>query len=214
VAKEKNYIMRTATDVQKSAYEIGTVQEARQLVRRAFDGKKGKMLPEVFTCKKQFVVAAVTDANNTGYQTLTTVSPMIKTQLIHEKKGEMIAKQISEKIKQNADLNSLAATLGAEVKQATAVNFVSQNLGEAGAQEPAVIGKISSMKPNQISTPVIGNSGVYVVEVTNQTNSVAAFNLPQTISGIEIQKNYYLPYMVWQYMIRNAQTEDNRLNFY
>ncbi|MCL1867793.1 MAG: SurA N-terminal domain-containing protein [Paludibacter sp.] len=213
-AKAKNYIVRTANDVLKSAYQIGTVQEARQVVRRAFENKKGKVLPEVFQCKNQYVVVAVADANNTGYQTLATATPMIKAQLIREKKGDMIAKQIAEKMKQNTDLNSLAAALSVDVKQAAAVNFTSQSLGEAGLQEPAVIGKISALKPNQISTPVIGNSGVYVVQVTNQTDSTAVFNQVQTIQGIEMQRNYYLPYMVWQYMLHNAKIDDNRLNFY
>ena len=213
-AKAKNYIMRTANDVLKSAYEIGTLKDARQLVRRAFDSKKGKVLPEVFTCKNQYVVAAVTDANNTGFQSLASVTPMIKAQLIRERKGDIIAKQISEKMKQNNELASLAAALGVEVKQAMAVNFASATLGEAGAQEPAVIGKISAMKLNQISTPVVGNSGVYVVKVINQKDSVPPFNLAQTIQTIEMQKGYYVPYMIWQTMIRNAKIEDNRLNFY
>lgn len=213
-AKAKNYIVRTASDVLKSAYEIGTVQDARQLVRRAFESKKGKVLQEVFTCRNQYVVATVTDVNNTGYQSLATVTPTIKAQLLRQRKGEMMAEQLSQKMKQNTDLTSLAATLSVDLKQAAAVNFASRTLGETGAQEPAVIGKISTLKPNQISSPVAGNSGVYVVQVTNQNDSVPEFNLAQTVTGIEMQKSYYIPYMIWQSMIRNAKIDDNRLNFY
>jgi len=213
-AKAKNYIVRTANNVMKTAYEIGSVQDARKLIQTAFDTKKGKVLPDVFTCKNQFVIAAVTDVNNTGFQTFADVSPSIKAKLIQDKKGEMIAAQISEKMKLNSDFNSLAAVLGVDVKQATGVNFSSATLGAGGAQEPAVIGKISTLKPNQISTPVAGNSGVYVVQVTNQNDSVPEYNRAQTIAGMEMQKNYYFPYMIWQSMIRNANIYDNRLTFY
>jgi len=77
-----------------------------------------------------------------------------------------------------------------------------------------VIGKVSMLKPNQISSPVAGNSGVYVVQVTNQTDSVPEFDRTQTIASIEMQRNYYLPYTIWQSMMRNAKINDNRLNFY
>ncbi|MCL2596892.1 MAG: SurA N-terminal domain-containing protein [Paludibacter sp.] len=213
-AKDKNYIVRTANNLMKTAYEIGTTQDARQLIRKAFDTKKGKVLSEVFSCKNQFVVAAVADVNNSGYQTLKDVTPSINSQLIRIKKGEIIASQIADKMKQNSDLHTLAAALGVEIKQATSVNFSSVTLGVGGEQEPAVIGKISTLKQNQISTPVAGNTGVYVVQITNQTDSVPDFNRTQTIQGMEMQKNYYLPYMIWQSMIRNAKINDNRLNFY
>ncbi|MDR2854409.1 MAG: SurA N-terminal domain-containing protein [Prevotellaceae bacterium] len=214
VAKTQNYNVSVAEDVLQSTNKIGTVEQSRQIVRWAFENKKGS-ISDVFDINNgsQYVVAAVADANNTGYRSLATISPQIKAQLVYEKKKEILAKQISDKLAQNGDLNALAAALGTEVQQAAAVNFNSAAFGEAG-QEPAVVGKISVLKANQLSAPIKGNAGVYVVQITNLQPTGATYDPKFAAKQLGMNAAAYLPYSIVQNLRRNAKITDNRLRFF
>jgi len=213
-AKEKNYILREANEVLQSTANVGGIQQSRQIIRWAFENKKGAVAQEVFNCNNslQYVVAAVTDLNKSGYRSLATVTPQIRTQLAGEKKGDYLVSKIAEQLKSNPDLTSLAAALGTEVQQASGVNFASTMLG--ATQEAAVVGKITTLQPQQISAPIKGNSGVYVVQITAQQPSDAIYDEKTAAMQAEMRMAYYLPYTVSQDLRRNAHIKDNRLRFY
>jgi len=211
-AKKDNYQVRNEPEVLQSAQTLGTVTTgARQIIRWAFNNKEGK-ISDVFECGDQFVIAAIVSQNNTGYRSLTSVSPTIKSQLLRDKKAEILISQIADKMKQNKDLTALATALGVDVKQATGVNFNNPALGEAG-QEPAVVGRVSAMQLNEISQPVKGNAGVYVVQVTAQKADTTA-NAVALLQQINSKRNYYVPYMLMQDLVKNTKVVDNRLRFF
>ncbi|MDR1652210.1 MAG: SurA N-terminal domain-containing protein [Prevotellaceae bacterium] len=212
-AKSKNYIVRSADDVLKNAQSIGNIEQSQQIIRWAFENKKGKVSDEVFECANQYVVAAITDANNTGYRTLAAATPRIKTELLRTQKSALMIKQIAEKMQQNSDLSMLAAALGTEVKQAKSVNFANPTFGDAAIQEPAAIGKVSAMKLNEISAPVAGNSGVYVLQVTNQTDSAATLTAESFRQQKEAIHSYYMQQLIMQDLMSSTKIDDNRLKF-
>lgn len=210
-AKENNYIVRNANDVLKSTNNIGTVSQSRQIVRWAFENKKGK-ISDVFDCNTQFVVSAITDENKDGYRSLASVSPQIRVTLAKEKKGDLLVKQLSEKVS-GGDLNTLAETLHTSVNEALAVNFDAYQFGAAGS-EPAVIGKVSVSQPNVLSAPIKGNTGVYVIQVVAQNQNDASFDANFEKQKIESRSAYSFPYMLQQDLRNNIKIEDYRLNFY
>ena len=211
LAEDSGYIVRPA-EVMKSTRKVGMIPQSRQVVRWAFDNAKDNV-SDVFDCNNQFVVVALTNINEGGYRSLESVSTQLKAELIKEKKGDLTVKNISEQQKQTPDFMALAVALNVEVKEATNVTFDAYQFGGAGF-EPAVIGRVSTLGVNEISSPIKGNAGVYVAQATNNIEGTATFDEKAEIQKIESRISYSIPYQLQQHVRSNTKITDNRLNFY
>lgn len=211
-AEEKGYVVRTASDVLKSTEKIADLDNSRQIVRWAFENKKGTV-SDVYDCNGQFVVATITEVNPKGYRALSKVSDQLKAELIRDKKAELMIKDLKGQMAKAPTLETLASLLKTDVKSAQAVNFASYQFGVAGF-EPAVIGKVSILPANKISDPIKGNAGVYVVLPTNKQVNPAPYDAKMQIMQLNSRLSYSLPYMVMQDIRDKADITDNRLNFF
>lgn len=210
LAEDSSYFVRPG-EVFKATRKVGAIPQSRQLVRWAFEHEKGDV-SDVFDCGNQFVVAVVTDVKEKGYRSLESVSDQLKAELLKEKKGDMIVKNITER--QSSSLSDLATSLNVEVKDATGVNFDSYQFGGAGF-EPAVIGRASTMEAeNTLSSPIKGNAGVYVLQLSAKQGNESAFDEKSEAIKIESRMAYALPFQLQQTLRAKAEIVDNRLNFY
>jgi len=211
-AARSNLMIRTAEEVYKTNEQVMNIPQSRQIVRWAFENAKDDH-SDVFECGKQLVVASITEINTSDYRPLNKVAEMIKAELLRDKKADLLIAQMTGKAGNDTSLVKLAQAFNQEVKKASAINFASGQLGVAG-WEPGVIGKATAMKANEISAPVKGNAGVYVVAVTNAQKTERAFDVTTEKMNIASRYMYSLPNSIMMNMMDKAKIEDNRLNFY
>jgi peptidyl-prolyl cis-trans isomerase D len=211
-AKAKKYYVRPVSEITKSMPEIQGIAQSRQVIRWCFKSSKNDV-SDVFECGNQFVVAITTEVNAKGYRSLDKVKESIKSELVKEKKADVIIKDIASKNRANSNIQDLAKNLQTDVKIAPAVNFSSLQFGPAGV-EPAVIGKLANLEVNQLSSPIKGISGVFVISTTNKVVNPQAFNLQMELSQLNSRKAYSLPYMMIQDLREKADIEDNRINLF
>lgn len=205
-------MVRVAEELQQTNEQLMNIPQSRQVVRWAFENSKGDN-SDVFECGKQLVVATITDVNNSKYRPINKVASVIKSELIRDKKADLLISQMTGKAGNDTTLKALAAAFNLEVKQATAINFASGQFGLAG-WEPGVIGKATSMKVNEVSAPVKGNSGVYVVAIRNVTKTERPYDVAAEKMNLASRTMYSLPNSIMINMMDKAEIEDNRLNFY
>ena len=109
---------------------------------------------------------------------------------------------------------SYAQKAGAEVIDATDVNFNSIQLPGAGI-EPKVIAQIMEMPENQLSRPIEGNQGVYVVMVTaKHTLEVTPEQIAQEkiqLTGLNINR---VNYQLLPALEKKNEIVDERYKFY
>ncbi len=158
-------LIQNPEPVKENDYSIGALQEARQLVRWAFEAKKGEV-SEPFGIGDQFVVASVDRVLEEGVQDAETARPEVEPIIRNQKKATII----KDKLTANATLESAAAAYGKQVLQAgadSALTFNAQFVTGIG-EEPKLIGasfnKAYQAKP---SPAIAGKMGVYVVKVNN-----------------------------------------------
>jgi peptidyl-prolyl cis-trans isomerase D len=211
-AKENGLLVRTAAELYESTDKVADIPQSRQVIRWAFESDKADV-SDVFDCTNQFVVATTTELNDKGYRSIEKVSDIIKAELVREKKAEIMIKNLTAQLAKTPTLEGLSAAIGTDVKNAPAVNFSSVQFGVAG-MEPAVIGKVSVLAVNKISTPVKGNSGVYVLLPFNPQQNPAQFNAKMQIMQLNMNISYSIPYMIQQDIRDKADIKDNRLNFF
>lgn len=64
------------------------------------------------------------------------------------------------------ELNAIAGELGTDIKKATNIHFGSISIPGIG-MEPKIIGSATTLENNELSTPLEGNNGVFLVQVTD-----------------------------------------------
>ena len=172
VAKNGLQKIDVPTLVKENDYQLGALQDARQLIRWAFEAKKGDV-SEPFSIGDQFVVAVVNNIQPEGLPDANTARPLVENIIRNNIKAEQIKTKLTAKPtleSASAAYNLQVATAGAD----SSLTFGSQIINGVG-QEPKVIGA-SFNKANQskVSEPIAGNNGVYVLKVNSIGTKPAA----------------------------------------
>lgn len=202
---------RVASRLRSTERNITGLTKPREIIRWAFDAKKGEV-SKVFDLKDQFVVAVVTGVREKGIAPLEQVKSDVEYLVKREKKGEILAKKMSDALSGVSSIDQLAQKLGTQPADANDIAFSSYIVPNVGI-EPALIAAATSVKPNVVSKPVIGMNGVYVIQQTGKTVD-PAFSLESEkvrINSMNAQRAVYQAYEVFR---KAADITDNRYRFY
>ncbi len=199
---------------------VATGQEARDILQWAFNKKTsvGSVSKQIFTIADQtggyydskYVVAGLKSVRPKGYARVADVKDMIETQVANRKRGEILAAKI-----QNAgNMEAVASQFGVQVDAASNVNLLSPTLGQSG-YEPRVVGRALGLKDGEVSKPIIGNSGVYIVsggKLANEMETPSDLSMfrKQLSSGVSSQVRARL----FSVMKKTAEIEDFRSRFF
>lgn len=198
---EKGLFLRTYT-VSKEDYQVGTLENSRQIIRWAFNNKLGAVTDQVFECGANFVVAMVDEIIPEGEKSLDAVKSQVKWSVLQDKKGDAIVANMQ------AAGDNLAA-LG-EVKSAQNVSLSSSFIPNVG-REPMLAACIPALiSTNQIQY-VKGTTGVYAVKLQSVVEQ-AAFDANAEIADYS-NRNPFV-YTTFESLKKSAKIVDNRINFY
>ncbi len=209
-AKEAGYNIQTNVTVTANDQTLGSIQQSRPVIRWAFQNKKGS-ISEIFEANDKFVVAAVQGTIPEGYRPLSSVEPILKSELIAEKKGNKIAEDL--KAKSLTSLDAYAQAMNTSVDSVKFINFNTQRIAGIG-MEPRLNAMISLTEVGKVSTPVVGNNGVYVFQVYERNQDNVEYNETTQISTMDAANTYRFGYQAVQALINDADIEDNRIRFY
>lgn len=171
----ENYIIKNGIQkvdvpdmIKQNDYRLGGLQDARQLIKWAFDAKQGEV-SEPFSIEDQFVVAVVNKIQPEGLPDAKTARPMVELTVRNLKKAEMITKKLTP----TPTLESAAAAYNLQIGTAGAdssLSFSSQIINGVG-NEPKVIGaSYNKAFQAKVSEPITGTNGVYVIKINSIGN--------------------------------------------
>jgi len=207
---------RSAT-VKEQEIAIPGLENARTLIRAAYEGEVGKALKTtqespVFELGKNFVVAVLTKATEEGEATFADAKTKVEMAVTKEKKSEYLVKKAANAAAGKTDLQSIAMQLNTSVRNAANVDFTSFNIPGLG-MEPAVIGTVTSMEANKISKPIVGNNGVYLAMVT-ATRESGNVNVKAEQTRLAQSLNYRANSQAVEAQRKKAEITDKRAKFY
>lgn len=137
----------------------------RQIVNWAFDKEQSIGDIKQFDIDKGYVVIQLNNKVKEGLQSAQKASAKVTPILEKEKKAEAIIAQINSE-----DLSSIASQFQVSVQNASAVNMSNPLIPGAG-QEPKVVGAAFALENGEVSQPIIGQKGVYVIKLTNKVDA-------------------------------------------
>lgn len=209
-AKEAGYNVLSDFTVTGADQMIGTIKNSRQVIRWAFQNDKGS-ISDIFECEDKFVVAAVQESIPEGYASVKTVAPALKAELIAQKKGDKIASDLAAK--NITSLEGYAEAMGSKIDSVKFVSFGTRRITGIGV-EPKVNAAVALAQVGQLTPPVKGNNGVYVLKVYNKTKDAKVYNEAEQIKTIDSANAYRFGFQAVQSLVNKAEIVDNRIRFY
>ena len=166
--------------VKENDYQLGSLQDARQIVKWAFDADQGEV-SEPFALKDEFVVAVVDKKVSEGLPDAQSARPMVESTVRNIKKAD----EIKSKLNNPSTLEAAAKPYNGQVLTTggdSTLTFDAQIINGIG-NEPKVAGaSFNKDYQSKVSPAIAGNTGVFVIRV----NSISA-KTPSTPEMLEQQ---------------------------
>lgn len=182
---EQGLNKRSATNVKKMDNRIPGIESPRAIVQWAFQEQteKGSVSP-IFDVDGSYVVATLKEVREEGITPLEQIRARIEPLVIREKKAQMIIEKFQAA---PSDIYQLASALETKVDTLNNISFFSGNLPGYGP-EPEVCGKLFTSTQGQLSTPIQGNTAVfvYIVDAINAPAEKDNF----TAEADQMQRNF------------------------
>ncbi|MFD2827634.1 peptidylprolyl isomerase [Leeuwenhoekiella polynyae] len=208
IAKKDNYTVRPVNSIKALDETLPGQGSQRDIIRWAFDEERSTGDVERFNVDGGYLVVQLTKKTEKGLLPVDEASPRVTPILRNQKKAEQIKKNISGK-----DLSAIASANNVSVQTSPGVNLKNPTLAGSGT-EPKVVGVAFGLEKDEVSAPIEGNRGVYVVKVTEITpakelDNYASFAV-QKVNADRATVNM----RVVQALKDAATIEDKRSNFY
>ena len=211
IAKKANYQFSNPKQAKRfdgQLQGLGTDKDP-EILAWAFDKKREKGDTELFTVDgtgDKIVVYL------NGKQEKGTADPeSVRDQIEVVVKNKLAAKQISEKIGKAGNLDQIAKQFGT-TKQSAQVNLLNPSV--AGSMEPKVAGAAFGVKKGQLSKPVEGGTGVYVLVKKNEITNKQPGDLKQFTESVT-QRNGGMFGQAWLKSLQdNSDIEDYRIEIW
>jgi peptidyl-prolyl cis-trans isomerase D len=213
--KKEGLNKRTAEYIQPMSDNIPGVENARELVRWAFneETKKNDVSKQVFEFENKFIVAVLKEVREKGIASIEQIKPRLEMVVKRDKKAVMLQEKIKTALGQTKDLYQLATKFNVQVDTIDQLNFAAYNVGRRG-YEPEVIGTTFSLKQNVLSKPIKGYSGVYLINVDQIIKAPEAKDYTMTMMQLQGMYQQRVTNDVNKVIQDKAKIEDNRIFFF
>lgn len=157
-ANEIGLNRRTLPAFKSDERTLPGISRPRELIRWAYEAKEGDISP-IMEMDDKTIVAHLVKASDEGAQSFENLREEIETEVLREKKRELLVKRLREANEGANDLNAIAQKAGTDVKSADNITFANPNIPGLG-QEPKIIGAVFGAEPKGLSKPVEGDNFV------------------------------------------------------
>lgn len=207
VAASENLGSLNAPDLKPNDMTILDEANSRQVVRWVFESNVGEV-SDVFETGNKFIVGLVTDVKEQGVLPFDMVTEQVEQAVINQKKAQIFTEKMN-----GTDLNAIAGSNGGAVTPVNDVAFSAFSLPGLG-NEQKLLGMAFSLENGQVSTPIEGERGVYVIQVTNKQVPEAVEANDATRQGLMGAFAGRAGYEPFNAIKANTDITDNRYTFF
>jgi peptidyl-prolyl cis-trans isomerase D len=218
VKKQKSLKLENGPGVTENDYFLGSLgsgQQVRDIIKWAFTANAGQVSPELYTFTdaveffdSKYVIAALKTIQKPGPATVAQVKEELEPLVLNYKKGEIISGKIKSK-----NLSSIASQFKSKIDTLPNMRFTMSFIPNLG-NEPKVLGEAYRLNQGQVSKPIIGNSGVVVLEVVGKTPPTLPPSLFELQSSMASNTRSQVATKLMQAIKKKANIKDNRSKFF
>ena len=195
-------------NITEATSTYGSIDNAKEVTRWAFDNKAGKASNIITVNNKYFFIAAVNGIHKEGLRPLDEVSSSIESTIFAKKIAEVKKAEIAEKIAGCTDIQAVAEKLDATVTSESALSLATMG----GRVDPALAGAVAVAEEGKLTGPVAGSFGTYVLVVNSK--ETGTFYTDEDAAMFAQRKAQYNAQGIVPTMSANGVVKDNRARFF
>jgi peptidyl-prolyl cis-trans isomerase D len=208
LVKEMKLTANPAARVKGIDESLGPVSNQRQIVKWAFEsGTKIGSVKRFEVVNVGHVIVKLKTIAEKGLMTIEEAKPQVEPILKNKKRAAKIIAKMN-----GSSLAAIAAANKVTVLNAIDLTIESPNVPNAGF-EPKVVGLAFSSKVGQVSKPIEGNAGVYVIATKVVTKALPLKSHVDYVNKVKQQVTSYSG-RVMPALKEDADIKDNRADFY
>jgi peptidyl-prolyl cis-trans isomerase D len=210
--------VRTSPALRPAMREIPGLTGAATVVNWALRSEVAEHTPTPLETEDAFVVAVVTEKVLKGNRPFDAVKEDLRPEVVNQKKAANIRAKLAPLVAQaSGDLEKLRASYGegAYVSRAENVFFGANSVPGLG-NEPKLLGTVARLKADEVSEPIGGRSGVFVIKrlpTSADTTRPDAAQLDGIRTGIAESRRNQMRSKAYQGLREAANIKDRRYNF-
>jgi hypothetical protein len=155
------YAIVEARDIQSGAQGIAGSPDAGEIVAWAF-GAEPSEVSKQYKMNGDYIIATLIRVKEAGGPPFENVEEQMRAGAIEDKKAEMYMELMV-----GSSLEDIAEKADAQVKTTAGVSLKTPSIsGAGGGTEPDVVGAAFSLPINEVSSPIQGANGVWVISPT------------------------------------------------
>jgi len=213
-AREFGLDPRFAPNIAKDQATIPGIDDPLRITKWAYTSEVNSVSNIFSQSDDKYIIAVLTEAREEGYADLESVRAELTLAVKKEKKAEQLVNMLDEQLAGASDLTQFGAENNENVGEATQIKFANTYVAGVGL-EPYVVGASMYLPMDQISAPLVGESGVFVIAVTNRTEDPAAAGDDDAARSrlkyaLESRSNFE----AYNALVDAAKVEDNRLEIF
>lgn len=165
-AKEAGYAVNSAKDIQSNAQSIAGLRSAGEVVAWTFGAEEGQVSNPILA-DGTYIVAILERVKEKGVPPFEHVEEAMRSGAIREAKAEKYSEMMT-----SGSLEDIAAAVGSRVEMASNVALKFPTIRTVGtAAEPLVVGAAFGIGTGNISSPIVGENGIWVISPTAVTEA-------------------------------------------
>jgi len=204
-AGDAGYATNTATDVLRNAKSVSGLRNAAELVSWAYGAEEGEVSNPILV-DKNYVVGYLDRITEEGAPLFEYVENEMRTGAVKEAKGELYSERMA-----TGSLEEIATAVGSSVASATNIALKFPTISGAGSSpEPEVVGMAFAIPVGNVSAPIVGNNGVWVIAPTSSTDAAAKSDYLTEQTTLLSRARGAATIRISNAMMDAADLEDNR----
>ena len=195
-------------NITEATSTYGSIDNAKEVTRWAFDNKVGKASNIITVNNKYFFIAEVTGAHKEGVKPLDEVSSSIESQLFIKKMAEAKKAEVAGKIEGCTTLQEVADKLEASITSEPSLSLAPMG----GRVDPGLAGAVYTAEEGKLTGPVAGAYGTYVLVVNSK--EVGSFYTENDAEMFAQRKAQYNAQGIVPTISAKGVVKDNRARFF
>ncbi len=219
-AEENQYRVMTENNVENSAHNIANLEDTRKAIRWIFsEAETGEVSP-LYECgnNNSFLVVALTGINEKGYVSMDKLSFIVNNKARADKKAEKIISELKGK-----SFDEIGNIAGVKSDVIERISFAQPAYVNAtSANESVISAAVTKMQPEEVSAPIKGDNGVYVIKLKSINKGKNEFNAEseqailksQALRYLNFKREFIIGDLLMSDLIKKANIEDNRYLYF
>lgn len=197
--------------------DLGGGQTTRDLIQWAFEPSSeiGDVSPEIYKYSdpvnyydNKYVVATLSSVIPQGMQPASVLRNSIGPAVLNKKKAEKFAAGLKY-----GNLQEVATATGGTVETASDVGSKSGTITGIG-REAGVLANAFGLPVQAVSTPIVGETGVFIVQPISKQEATAMSNAPLVKNNMNQSTKSQVNFSLIKNMIKRADIKDERATFF